>query len=103
MSGWGLAIDYGTSFTAAALVSAEGGEVIEVEDSRRFPSSVLLAESGELLVGRGLSTRRAVSPTASSALPSACSASPQRSSGDAPWRSSRWWRACSPASARPLV
>ena len=53
MSGWGLAIDYGTSFTAAALVSDEGAEVIEVEDSRRFPSSVLLAESGELLVGRG--------------------------------------------------
>ncbi len=50
---WGLAIDYGTSFTAAAISSGDGLEVLEVEDARRFPSSVLAAEDGTLVVGRG--------------------------------------------------
>jgi molecular chaperone DnaK (HSP70) len=50
VSGWGLAVDYGTSFTA--VVDGDGVvEVVEVEDSRRFPPGVLLGEDG-LVVGR---------------------------------------------------
>ena len=51
-SGWGLAVDYGTSFTAAAVFDGAGVEVLEVEDSPRFPSAVLLADDGSLLTGR---------------------------------------------------
>ena len=50
--GWGLAIDFGTSFTAAAIAHEDQIEVLEVEDARRFLSAVLLAEDGSLLVGR---------------------------------------------------
>jgi hypothetical protein len=49
---WGLAIDYGTSFTAAAVWHAGGVEVLEIEDSPRFPSAVLLGDDGALLTGR---------------------------------------------------
>lgn len=52
MSGWGLAIDYGTSFSAAAVTNGDGViEVVEVEDARRLASGVLVSEDG-LLVGR---------------------------------------------------
>ena len=47
-----LAIDYGTSFTAAAIRSGGETELVEVEDGRRFASGVFLAEDGALLVGR---------------------------------------------------
>ena len=49
---WGLAIDYGTSFTAGAVFHEGGVEVVEVEDSPRFPSAILVAEDGSLLTGR---------------------------------------------------
>jgi molecular chaperone DnaK (HSP70) len=49
---WGLAIDYGTSFTAAAILDESGEvEILEVEDSPRFPSSVLNSDRG-LVVGK---------------------------------------------------
>jgi hypothetical protein len=51
-SDWGLAIDYGTSFTAAAIAGTDGVEVLEVEDAPRFPSAVLLADDGSILTGR---------------------------------------------------
>ena len=35
--GWGLAIDFGTSFTAAAIAHEGQVEVLEVEDARRVP------------------------------------------------------------------
>lgn len=59
MSGWGLAVDYGTSFTAAAVVDGDGVvEVVEVEDSRRFPSGVLLGEDGLVVGGAAVNQAR---------------------------------------------
>ena len=54
---WGLAIDYGTSFTAGAVYHEGGVEVVEVEDSPRFPSAILVAEDGSLLTGRAASNQ----------------------------------------------
>ncbi len=52
MSGGGLAVDYGTSFTAAAVTYGDGVvEVVEVEDARWLASAVLVGEDG-LLVGK---------------------------------------------------
>lgn len=48
-----LAIDYGTSFTAAAmLIPGHEPELLEIEDSPRFPSGVVFGADGELVVGR---------------------------------------------------
>ncbi|MEV4513899.1 Hsp70 family protein [Dactylosporangium sp. NPDC049525] len=48
-----MAVDYGSSFTCAAM-AVDGGpaEVLEIDNSRYLPSVVCLAENGELLTGR---------------------------------------------------
>lgn len=52
MGGWTLAIDFGTSFTTAA-VSVDGrAELLEVDNSRYVPSAVFVEEDGQLLVGQ---------------------------------------------------
>jgi actin-like ATPase involved in cell morphogenesis len=50
MRAWALAIDYGTTFTSAAVVTDTGVEVLEVEGVRRLPSGVVLLDD-QLLVG----------------------------------------------------
>jgi actin-like ATPase involved in cell morphogenesis len=53
MTGWSLGIDLGTSYTVAAVASADAVTVVDVEASgqHRIPSSVYLTEEGDLLVG----------------------------------------------------
>lgn len=48
-----LAIDLGTSYTVAAIRrGARSPEVLEVGGERRMPSTVIVADDGELVVGR---------------------------------------------------
>jgi hypothetical protein len=64
VSGFRLAVDYGTSFTAAAVVDGAGPEVLEfssARNSRYLPSMVLVDQRGELHVGtRAVAKRGAV-------------------------------------------
>ena len=48
---WALAIDFGTSYTSAALAAADGVDLIDLHGDRRVPSLVYLDEDGRLLVG----------------------------------------------------
>jgi actin-like ATPase involved in cell morphogenesis len=48
---WSLGVDLGTSFSAGAVASAGRAEVLEVGGERRVPSTVVLAEDGQLLAG----------------------------------------------------
>jgi actin-like ATPase involved in cell morphogenesis len=52
-TGWSLGIDLGTSYTVAAVASADAVTVVDVESSGRdrIPSCVFLTEEGDLLVG----------------------------------------------------
>ena len=50
---WTLAIDFGTSFTVAAVRTGQRSpEVIEVGGERRVPSVVFVDEDGSIRVGR---------------------------------------------------
>jgi molecular chaperone DnaK (HSP70) len=62
-SWWALAIDFGTSFTTGA-VAVDGGApaVVEVENSRYFPSIVVVDSAGQLLTGRAAVSQAAVYP-----------------------------------------
>ncbi|WFE29288.1 Hsp70 family protein [Solwaraspora sp. WMMD791] len=52
MGSWSLAIDFGTSFTTAAAKMSDGvPELLEIENSRYFPSLVCLDTDGTLLSG----------------------------------------------------
>ncbi|WP_157440525.1 Hsp70 family protein [Actinokineospora inagensis] len=51
MTRWSLGVDLGTSFSAAAIATADRVESIEVSGERRIPSTVLLDESGRLVAG----------------------------------------------------
>jgi actin-like ATPase involved in cell morphogenesis len=51
-SDWALAIDFGTSYTAAAVARGDKVEVLEIDGSPRMPSLVLVGEEGEMIVGR---------------------------------------------------
>jgi actin-like ATPase involved in cell morphogenesis len=48
---WALAIDFGTSYTSAALAAGDGVDLIDLHGDRRVPSLVFLDEGGRLLVG----------------------------------------------------
>ena len=48
---WVLAIDFGTSYSSAAMGTDESIAPIDVQGLRRMPSMVLLNEDGRLLVG----------------------------------------------------
>ena len=62
-SGWALAIDFGTSFTtAAAAAGSMPPTVVEVENSRYFPSTVVVDSDGQLLTGRAAVQQAAVYP-----------------------------------------
>ena len=62
-SGWALAIDFGTSFTTAAM-AADGTPpvVVEVEHSRYLPSTVVADNDGQLLTGQAALRRAMVFP-----------------------------------------
>ncbi|GAA4249139.1 Hsp70 family protein [Dactylosporangium darangshiense] len=51
MPNWGLGVDLGTSFSAAAIVAGDRVEILEVGRERRIPSTVLLDDAGRLLAG----------------------------------------------------
>ncbi|GLW35611.1 Hsp70 family protein [Actinoplanes regularis] len=51
MSWWGLGVDLGTSFSAAAVVSGDRAEVLEIGRERRVPSTVVLDDTGRLVAG----------------------------------------------------
>jgi molecular chaperone DnaK (HSP70) len=68
--GWSLAIDFGTTNTAAAMT--DGGpapQVLEIEGSRYFPSTVCRDESGQLLTGRAAVRQGAVFPDRAERVP----------------------------------
>ncbi|WP_432994684.1 Hsp70 family protein [Dactylosporangium sp. CA-233914] len=48
---WGLGVDLGTSFSAAAIAVDDRVEILEVGRERRIPSTVLLDDAGRLLAG----------------------------------------------------
>ncbi|WP_238005338.1 Hsp70 family protein [Dactylosporangium sp. AC04546] len=51
MPAWGLGVDLGTSFSAAAIAVGDRVEILEVGRERRIPSTVLLDDAGRLLAG----------------------------------------------------
>jgi molecular chaperone DnaK (HSP70) len=70
-SDWTLAIDFGTSFTVAAIRAAAPAEakVVQFDGEPRMPSMILLAESGELVVGQAAINQADVSPERLEATP----------------------------------
>ncbi len=62
MGGWTLAIDFGTSFTTAAILADGRAELLEFDNSRYLPSAVFLDDDGQLLVGRHALNRAEVFP-----------------------------------------
>ncbi|MCK9931774.1 Hsp70 family protein [Frankia sp. Mgl5] len=70
MADWSLAIDFGTSFTTAAM-SAGGGapELLEIDNSRYLPSVVCLDDDGQILTGRAAVSQAAVFPERAERLP----------------------------------
>jgi molecular chaperone DnaK (HSP70) len=62
-SAWSLAIDFGTSFTTGAITTDGGAPaLVEVENSRYFPSAVVVDSAGQLLTGRAAVMQAAVYP-----------------------------------------
>jgi molecular chaperone DnaK len=59
---WTLGIDFGTSFTVAAIHHDGRTEVLEIDGQQRFPSAVFLTEDGSILVGAAAERRGARSP-----------------------------------------
>ncbi|WP_026239914.1 hsp70 family protein [Parafrankia discariae] len=70
MADWSLAIDFGTSFTTAAMV-VDGGapELLEIDNSRYLPSVVCLDDDGQVLTGRAALSQAAVFPERAERLP----------------------------------
>jgi molecular chaperone DnaK (HSP70) len=65
VSGYRVAVDYGTSFTAAAVVDGSAPEVVEFASerhSRHLSSLVLVDQRGELHVGVRATAKRATVP-----------------------------------------
>lgn len=62
MDGWVLAIDFGTSFTTAAVLAGGRAELLEIDNSRYLPSLVFIDDNGEPLVGRHAVNRAEVFP-----------------------------------------
>ncbi|HEV3228174.1 MAG TPA: Hsp70 family protein [Solirubrobacteraceae bacterium] len=53
MNGWQLGIDFGTSYTVAAVAEGDENWVVDLESDgkTRIPSAVFFTESGDILVG----------------------------------------------------
>jgi molecular chaperone DnaK len=78
-NGWHLGIDFGTSYTVAAISSAAGTTVLDVESNgqTRMPSSVFLTEDGEVLIGTAAQHQSAFAPERYEAAPKRCIADRQ--------------------------
>ena len=61
--GWWLAVDFGTSFTTAAVRVGGRVEILEIDSSRYLPSQVCLDPDGGLLVGRDAVSEGATRPS----------------------------------------
>ena len=59
---WTLGIDFGTTFTVAAVHHNDRTEVLEIDGQQRFPSAVFLNEDGSVLVGASAERRGAAEP-----------------------------------------
>ena len=68
---WDLGIDFGTSYTVAAIAAGDNVSVLDIESNgqSRMPSAVFLAESGELLVGTAAAHQSAFAPERFEATP----------------------------------
>jgi actin-like ATPase involved in cell morphogenesis len=68
---WELGIDFGTSYTVAAIASSDGVAVLDIESNgqSRMPSSVFYTESGEILVGSAAQHQSAFAPERFEATP----------------------------------
>ncbi|WP_018503669.1 Hsp70 family protein [Parafrankia discariae] len=70
MADWSLAVDFGTTYTAAATASAGGApEALEIDGSRSLPSVVCLDDDGQVLTGRAAASQAAVFPERAERLP----------------------------------
>ena len=108
---WSLAVDFGTTFTTAAMVSGETVTIIELDGGPKIPSAVALDDEGELVVGLASGDEAGWAPSASSATqsvpwdgPSTSCSTAGRSRSRAPsGRSCAQWptRACGAATGRP--
>jgi actin-like ATPase involved in cell morphogenesis len=60
---WVLAIDFGTSFTvAASRIGDRPPEVIEIDGERRLPSVIMIADDGEVMVGKAAEDLASTNP-----------------------------------------
>ena len=62
MGRWGLAVDYGTSYTAAAIARDSSLDLLYFNGVPRIPSVVLRSESGEILVGTTAENETLITP-----------------------------------------
>lgn len=70
MADWSLAVDFGTTYTAAATAAAGAApEALEIDGSRSLPSVVCLDDDGQVLTGRAAASQTAVFPERSERLP----------------------------------
>jgi actin-like ATPase involved in cell morphogenesis len=71
---WHLGIDFGTSYTVAAIASDAGVSVLEIESNgqTRMPSSVFLTETGEILVGSAAQHQAVFAPERFEPTPKRC-------------------------------
>jgi Hsp70 protein len=66
---WLLGIDFGTTYTCAAVREGEHIRELQVDGYTRMPSAVFLDADGELLVGRAAESRGALAPESFEATP----------------------------------
>jgi Hsp70 protein/Carboxypeptidase regulatory-like domain len=59
---WTLGIDYGTTYTVAAVHQGDRTEALDLDGQQRFPSAVFLESETNIVVGMAAERRGAVSP-----------------------------------------
>ncbi|MEJ2863153.1 Hsp70 family protein [Actinomycetospora flava] len=69
MSGFDLAIDFGTSFTTTATLAAGRAEVVEIDGSKYVPSLVCVDDDGTILTGRDAVNEAAMAPDRTERVP----------------------------------
>lgn len=82
--GWQLGVDFGTSYTVAAIASSRGVRVLDIESNgqSRMPSSVFYTATGEILVGTAAQHQSAFAPERFEATPKRCIADREIFLGD---------------------
>ncbi|MEJ2888560.1 Hsp70 family protein [Actinomycetospora aeridis] len=69
MTGWDLAVDFGTSFTTAATLAGGRAEVLEIDGSKYVPSLVCVDDDGTILTGRDAVNEAAMAPDRTERVP----------------------------------